>query len=150
VQVGDMGIDGRIFPVSAAPKKRGAPTGELDFMDVWYPIQVKQKDRVGRPDIDSFEAVMTREDRTKGFFVGFDYSADALREIDVLVLERGTIEAYYPATVTGRDKPTRAQQFCNTVTTRDAALGLCDDQDTDGAGRRAKEFEIIFGAILCN
>jgi hypothetical protein len=29
-------------------------------MDHWYPIQVKQKDKVGRPDIDSFEAVMTR------------------------------------------------------------------------------------------
>ena len=25
---------------------------------------------------------MTREDRTKGFFVSFDYSSDALREID--------------------------------------------------------------------
>jgi hypothetical protein len=45
------------------------------------PIQVKQKDRVGRPDIDSFEAVMTREDRTKGFFIAFDFSSDALHEI---------------------------------------------------------------------
>jgi len=36
----------------------------------------------GRPDIDTFEAVMTREDRTKGFFVAFDYTSDALREID--------------------------------------------------------------------
>jgi len=77
-QVGDMGIDGRIYPVSATPKKR---EDELDFMDVWYPIQVKQKDKVGRPDIDSFEAVMIREDRNKGFFVSFDYSQDALHEI---------------------------------------------------------------------
>ncbi len=29
-------------------------------MDVWYPVQVKQKDKAGRPDIDSFEAMMTR------------------------------------------------------------------------------------------
>lgn len=29
------------------------------------PIQLSQKDRVGRPDIDSFEAVMTRDDREK-------------------------------------------------------------------------------------
>jgi hypothetical protein len=57
-QVGDMGIDGRIFPVSATPAKRGAGSGELDFMGDWYPIQVKQKDKVGRPDIDAFEAVM--------------------------------------------------------------------------------------------
>lgn len=88
-QVGDMGIDGRIFPVSAAPKKRGAASGELDFMDQWYPIQVKQKDRVGRPDIDSFEAVMTREDRAKGFFVAFDFSSDALREIDAFFRKSG-------------------------------------------------------------
>ena len=59
-QVGDMGIDGRIFPVSATPKKRGAASGELEFMDHWYAIQGKQKDRVGRPGVDSFEAVVTR------------------------------------------------------------------------------------------
>jgi len=90
-QVGDMGIDGRIFPVSAAPQRRGAATGELAFMDDWYPIQVKQKDKVGRPDIDSFEAVMSREDRTKGFFVAFDYSSDALREIDAFFRKTGKV-----------------------------------------------------------
>jgi DNA modification methylase len=79
--VGDMGIDGRIFPVSAVPKPAGKETGELDFMDVWYPVQVKQKDKAGRPDIDSFEAVMMREDRQKGFFVSFAYTQDARREI---------------------------------------------------------------------
>ena len=72
---GDKGIDGRIYPVSADPEKR--PKGKLGFMDHWYPIQVKQKDKAGRPDIDAFEAVMMREDRTKGFFVSFDYTADA-------------------------------------------------------------------------
>lgn len=56
--------------------------GEFEFTDVWYPIQVKQKDKVGRPDIDAFEAVMMREECEKGFFVSFDYSDDALREID--------------------------------------------------------------------
>jgi len=85
-QVGDMGIDGRIYPVSAVPKKT---KGELDFMDVWYPIQVKQKDKVGRPDIDSFEAVMMREDRTKGFFVSFDYSGDAMSEIQAFFKKTG-------------------------------------------------------------
>jgi len=49
-----MGIDGRIYPVSAMPKKTGKAAGELGFMDDWYPIQVKQKDKVGRPDINSF------------------------------------------------------------------------------------------------
>jgi len=85
-QVGDMGIDGRIYPVSATPKKK---KGELDFMDVWYPIQVKQKDKVGRPDIDAFEAVMMREDRTKGFFVSFDFSSDAISEIQSFFKKSG-------------------------------------------------------------
>ena len=48
----------------------------------WYPIQVKQKDKVGRPDIDAFEAMMMREDCEKGFFLSFDYSSDALQEIE--------------------------------------------------------------------
>jgi DNA modification methylase len=85
-QVGDMGIDGRVFPISAAPKgAKDVGSGEtvgLDFMDDWYPIQVKQKDKAGRPDIDSFEAAMIRADRQKGFFVAFDFSSDALKEVD--------------------------------------------------------------------
>jgi site-specific DNA-methyltransferase (adenine-specific) len=90
-KVGDMGIDGRIFPVSAMPERRGKQTGELDFMDVWYPIQVKQRDKAGRPDIDAFEAMMVREDRTKGFFVSFDYSADAMTEIGRFFRQTGKV-----------------------------------------------------------
>jgi site-specific DNA-methyltransferase (adenine-specific) len=89
VQVGDMGIDGRIFPVHATPKK--ADKDELPFMDDWYPIQVKQKDKVGRPDIDSFEAAMTRTDRQKGFFVSFDFSSDAITEIQAFFKKSGRI-----------------------------------------------------------
>ena len=73
-----MGIDGRIFPVSALPKK---DAGDLAFMDDWYPIQVKQQDKTGRPDIDAFEAMLMREERPKGYFVSFDYTSDALTEI---------------------------------------------------------------------
>jgi hypothetical protein len=98
-QATDMGIDGRIYPVRAAPKRRGGvgvparprDQADLDFMDVWYPIQVKQKDRVGPPDIDSFEAVMTRKDRTRGFFVAFDYSDDAPHEIDAFFRKTGKL-----------------------------------------------------------
>ncbi len=78
-QVGDMGIDGRIYPVGSEPSGKGE--GQLDFMDDWYPVQVKQMDKVGRPDIDKFEAAMMRAKRKKGFFVGFDYSSDAMQEI---------------------------------------------------------------------
>ena len=91
VQVGDMGIDGKIYPVSATPQRKTEREGFLDFMDVWYPIQVKQKDKVGRPDIDAFEAVMTREERTKGFCVSFDSSSDALREINAFFKKSGKV-----------------------------------------------------------
>jgi len=60
-------------------------------MDHWYPIQVKQKDKVGRPDIDSFEAVMMRNDRAKGFFVSFDFSSDATREIGPFFKKTGKV-----------------------------------------------------------
>jgi hypothetical protein len=81
-QAGDMGIDGRIFPVTAMPERRGSIVGEMDFMDEWYPIQVKQSAKVGRPDIDAFEAVLIREERKLGYFVGFNFTGDALFEID--------------------------------------------------------------------
>jgi DNA modification methylase len=77
VQVGDMGIDGRIFPVGTKPAEGGL------FSDDWFPIQVKQMDKVGRPDIDAFEAVMEREGeggRQRGFFVSFGYTKDAEQE----------------------------------------------------------------------
>jgi len=78
-QVGDKGIDGRIYPVGVTPRETGA--GELALEESWYPIQVKQKDKAGRPDIDAFETAMRRATRTKGFFVSFDYSEDAEREV---------------------------------------------------------------------
>jgi site-specific DNA-methyltransferase (adenine-specific) len=62
-KVGDMVIDGRIFPASTTPQRE---EGTLDFMDHWYPIQVKQKDKVGRPDIDSFEAMMDTGESNQG------------------------------------------------------------------------------------
>jgi len=46
---------------------------------------VKQKDTVGRPDIDAFEKAMRRSKRGKGFFVSFDYTEDALQVIDRFV-----------------------------------------------------------------
>ncbi|MFH1419271.1 MAG: hypothetical protein ABII12_13420 [Planctomycetota bacterium] len=56
------------------------------FAGDWFPIQVKQMVKIGRPDIDQIEAAMTRE---KGFFVSFDYTRDALREIDAFFRKSG-------------------------------------------------------------
>jgi DNA modification methylase len=75
VQVGDMGIDGRIFPVGTKPSDANSM-----FAGDWFPIQVKQMDRVGRPDIDQFEAVMERDDRQCGFFIAFGFTSDAESE----------------------------------------------------------------------
>lgn len=71
-----------------------------------------------------------------------------LRALDVFVLDRGDIEVYYPPSIAGRDKPSKAQAFCNTVSTREAALALCDEIEVDGTGKRMREFEVIFGAIF--
>ena len=54
--------DSRIFPVSSSAAPRKQLEGELGLKERWYPIQVKQKDKAGRPDIDAFEAMMMRED----------------------------------------------------------------------------------------
>ena len=86
-QVGDEGIDGRIFPPGVTPDT----VGQLDFMDRWYPVQVKQTDQVGRPDIDAFETAMRRAGREKGFFVGFDFSQDARQEISRFFTKEGRV-----------------------------------------------------------
>ena len=84
VQVGDMGIDGRIFPVGTKPAEAAAKgkKGATDhmFAEDWFPIQVKQIDKVGRPDVDQFAYVMEKENRQRGFFVAFGYSRDAEQE----------------------------------------------------------------------
>jgi DNA modification methylase len=90
-KVGDMGIDGKIFPLSALPDTIAADSGHLDFMDNWFPVQVKQVDKTGRPDIDSFEAAMIRAQKKKGYFVSFDFTSDALQEIRRLQQKQGLV-----------------------------------------------------------
>ena len=76
----DYGIDGRLYAADVRKEKK---VGRDLFGDIdnWYPIQVKQKDKVGRPDIDSFETAMQRDRRVKGYFVAFDFTRDAIIEI---------------------------------------------------------------------
>jgi hypothetical protein len=75
---------------------------------------------------------------------------EMLRTVDVYVLERGAIEQYYPDIITGADKPSRAQDFCAKVATRDAILALCGEQtvETDGTRTSVKEFDLIFRGIF--
>lgn len=73
-----------------------------------------------------------------------------LRATDIYVLERGAIEQYYPDIITGADKPSRAQDFCAKVATRDAVLACCGEQTIEHGGRShsVKEFVLIFRGIF--
>jgi len=78
VKVGDLGIDGRLYLADIEKSHQG---DFLETLDKWYPIQVKQVDRVGRPDIDKFETAMRRDKRLHGYFVAFGFTDGAMREI---------------------------------------------------------------------
>lgn len=80
VKVNDYGIDGRLY-VADFQKVRTAGRDLFGDIDNWYPIQVKQKDKAGRPDIDSFETAMQRDRRVRGYFVAFDFTTGAFEEI---------------------------------------------------------------------
>ena len=80
VKVGDFGIDGKLYPVERS-KVKSDEKGLFGDIDTYYPIQVKQKDKAGRPDIDVFETAMRRDRRRRGYFISFAFSADAIKEI---------------------------------------------------------------------
>jgi len=75
---------------------------------------------------------------------------DMLRVEDVYVLERGGIEQYYPDTITGPDKPSKAQDFCAKIATKDAILDCCGEQEfmRNDTSTKEKEFNLIFGSIF--
>jgi len=75
---------------------------------------------------------------------------ELLRTVDVYVLEKGAIEQYYPAGITGGDKPSRAQDFCAKMLTRENILDCCGEQRIvkDGVTTQVKEFDLIFSGIF--
>lgn len=75
---------------------------------------------------------------------------DSLRAGDVYVLERGAIEDYYPDDIIGVDKLSRAQNYCASITSREAILDCCGEQELERNGEvvKAKEFELIFRGIF--
>lgn len=92
----DKGIDGHFYPVASESKKDVKDSDQLGFMH-WYPVQVKQQDKAGRPDIDAFETAILREDKQKGIFVSFDYTRDAMDEIRAFFQRSGRV--IHPVTV---------------------------------------------------
>ena len=75
-----------MYPVGTKPSDQNDM-----FAGDWYPVQVKQKDKVGHPRVDPFETVMTRDDRQRGFFVAFGYSSDAIAECSAFHKKSGRI-----------------------------------------------------------
>ena len=75
---------------------------------------------------------------------------EMLRQDDVYVLERGSIEQYYPDDIAGQDKPSQAEDFCTKCATRDAILACCSDQEFTRDGKLVKEpeFNLIFESIF--
>jgi hypothetical protein len=89
-KVGDMGIDGYVYPAEdvSLTKKEGSDLfGEMDKR---IPVQVKQHP-ARRPDIDNFETAMRRDKRNMGFFVALSFSSDAMREIERIKREEGLV-----------------------------------------------------------
>lgn len=69
-----------------------------------------------------------------------------LRNSGVYILEKGAIEDYYPATVTGSDKPSKAQSFCAQVSSREDSLALCEKLNVDG--QEVAELDVVFGGVF--
>ncbi len=71
-----------------------------------------------------------------------------LRASGIYIFEKGAIEAYYPPSVTGPDKPSKALSFCTQVSSREDALALCDHLDF--GGQHVPEFSVVLGGLLAD
>lgn len=74
----------------------------------------------------------------------------SLRKQHIHVLEKGEIEDYYPESVTGPDKRSRAIEFCRQLKDRDSLLALCGDSLCPDGQEQDKEFTVLFASIFGN
>lgn len=72
----------------------------------------------------------------------------ALRRFGIFILEKGDIESYYPEAIDGSDKPSKAQNFCKTVTSREQALRCCSIITCPETKLSGPEFEFILGPVF--
>jgi len=112
------------FPVGIKPAEPTAKGMKVHtdhmFAQDWFPIQVKQMDKVGRPDIDAFEAVMHRDGmraihigrqkRTRESQPGRTFRADPSLTLDIALRRKGQavaarIEANDASTEIGGQSP---------------------------------------------
>jgi hypothetical protein len=97
---------------------------------------------------DRNEILMNTSDET---VIGLKHELfELLRQADVYVLERGAIEEYYPNSIIGPDKPSKAQDFLTKMTTAELVLECCGNQTfmRNGVEVTKKEFNLIFEPIF--
>lgn len=71
-----------------------------------------------------------------------------LRNEGIYLLEKGSIEDYYPREVQGPDKPSRAMDFCMRATTKEELSALCGNVISSDGVTEDKEFNVIFKGIF--
>ena len=103
-KVGDLGIDGRLYLPANIAKHNSKDSEKTPLFtgvegEKYLPIQVKQRDKVGRPDIDKFAHAMERDGRATGVFVAFGFSREALNEISRLLRAEANPRRIFPLTV---------------------------------------------------
>lgn len=73
---------------------------------------------------------------------------EGMRRHNVHVLEKGTIEDYYPDGVFGSDKTSRAEDFVRKVQSREQILAICALVNHEPAGEQVPEFMCIFQTVF--
>jgi putative ATP-dependent endonuclease of OLD family len=73
---------------------------------------------------------------------------EGLRRYNVHVLEKGTIEDYYPDGVLGSDKTSRAEDFVRKVQSREHILSTCASANPESTGEHIPEFVQIFQTVF--
>lgn len=161
-------VDELIVPDTNGPSAEDARDayGSGELRDLWRKVKESQaklkagtcKQAEHDAAVEAFFAWQQKNDRLAVLKTNTDvqmirlkyHLLEMLRASDVYVLERGAIEQYYPDTITGADKPSRAQDFCAKVATRDAVLACCGEQTVERAGAQitSKEFDLIFQGIF--
>jgi len=54
-----------------------------------FPIQVKQQDHVGRPEVQKFDSAIRREHKTKGYMLGLGFTRPAYDEAARIKMDKG-------------------------------------------------------------
>jgi hypothetical protein len=66
-----------------------------------------------------------------------------LRRAGVFLWHNGAIDDYYPAGITGPDKPSRVQNFRKTITARSPLVACCSNITCAVTNQTKPEFEFL-------